>query len=244
MPWITTKTGKRVNTDWFDEDEKRKQAQIEANKEEAHKKNNPNAMHKKQVDYEERIRNSKTEKGAYFDKDGNVVLEASGNAEFVEFEDKPEFNHKVEQAVWNGAELHFTHNHPENTIFSPEDVEELIQVENKSLSAVLINGTTYRLIREQPISENVMIDWDYKNDKPIYKKDYTSEFNPKDLAPAYRAEYDKLYDNDYKKMRATTIYGSPERKKATEALDAKVSEGMEKWLKKNASRYGFTFIKE
>lgn len=39
MPWITTKSGKRINTDWFDDDEKRKQQQIESNKQEADKKN-------------------------------------------------------------------------------------------------------------------------------------------------------------------------------------------------------------
>lgn len=40
MGWITTKTGKRINTDWFDDDEKNKQRQIAGNKQEADKKNN------------------------------------------------------------------------------------------------------------------------------------------------------------------------------------------------------------
>lgn len=40
MGWITTKSGKRINTDWFDEDEKNKQRQINANKSEGDKKNN------------------------------------------------------------------------------------------------------------------------------------------------------------------------------------------------------------
>jgi len=39
MPWITTKEGKKINTDWFDKDEKTKQRQIEGNKAEADKKN-------------------------------------------------------------------------------------------------------------------------------------------------------------------------------------------------------------
>lgn len=39
MPWITTKTGKRINTDWFDDDEANKQRQMDANKKEADKKN-------------------------------------------------------------------------------------------------------------------------------------------------------------------------------------------------------------
>ena len=39
MPWITTKEGKHINTDWFDEDEKRKEKQIEENKKQAEDKN-------------------------------------------------------------------------------------------------------------------------------------------------------------------------------------------------------------
>lgn len=39
MAWITTKSGKRINTDWFDEDERNKQRQIAGNKQEADKKN-------------------------------------------------------------------------------------------------------------------------------------------------------------------------------------------------------------
>jgi len=38
MSWITTKSGKRVNTDWFDDDEANKQRQMDANKKEADKK--------------------------------------------------------------------------------------------------------------------------------------------------------------------------------------------------------------
>lgn len=38
MPWITTKSGKRVNTDWFEDDEKQKERQINANKSEANEK--------------------------------------------------------------------------------------------------------------------------------------------------------------------------------------------------------------
>ena len=38
MPWITTKGGKRVNTDWFDEDEQKKNDQIKHNHSEGDKK--------------------------------------------------------------------------------------------------------------------------------------------------------------------------------------------------------------
>lgn len=39
MAWFTTDEGKHVNTDWFDEDEKRKYRQLEQNQQEAAKKN-------------------------------------------------------------------------------------------------------------------------------------------------------------------------------------------------------------
>jgi len=42
MPWITTKSGKRINTDWFDDDEKKKHQQIEENKKQADEKNDTN----------------------------------------------------------------------------------------------------------------------------------------------------------------------------------------------------------
>lgn len=40
MAWITTKSGKRINTDWFDKDQQEKEKQIEQNKTEADKRNN------------------------------------------------------------------------------------------------------------------------------------------------------------------------------------------------------------
>lgn len=44
MAWITTKDGRRVNTEWFDEDERKKYAQIEAAEKEAQERNhNPQA---------------------------------------------------------------------------------------------------------------------------------------------------------------------------------------------------------
>lgn len=39
MAWITTEDGRRVNTEWFDEDERRKYAQIEENQKQADKLN-------------------------------------------------------------------------------------------------------------------------------------------------------------------------------------------------------------
>ena len=44
MPWITTKQGKHINTDWFDEDEKRKEKQIAENEKQADIRNRPDVV--------------------------------------------------------------------------------------------------------------------------------------------------------------------------------------------------------
>ena len=45
MAWITTDDGRKVNTEWFDEDERKKYEQIEKAQKEADKLNNPNKEH-------------------------------------------------------------------------------------------------------------------------------------------------------------------------------------------------------
>lgn len=252
MPWITTKNGKRINTDWFDDDAKQKERQIKANEEEGKKKNEPEKkkasnVPKKQMEWEDKMRSEPIEHLGYFDKDGNILFETTGTKDDVTFGTKYEdsddwdkviaFNHNVEQKVWQDVEIYGTHNHPENTIFSPEDVHGFESLENKSMSAVLPNGTNYRLIREQPRTSNAII-------IDMNTGESHREFEPKKIAQAYEEEYARLYDDDYEKMRRTTTYGSPERARAIEELDKKVARGMEKWLNANAKSYGYRFIKE
>ena len=190
-------------------------------------------VHQKQLSYESKIRNNSNETGAFIDAEGNIVLESLGNSQEVTF-DPYEMNHKVEQAIWDNKELHFTHNHPENTIFSPEDVYNFEQLENKSLSAILPNGINYRLFREQDITSNEWI-IDTKSGEMVRR------FEPRKIAETYDKEYSKLYDEEYDNIRATTKFGTPERKAAEQALDKKVAEEMEKWLHKNAKEYGYRF---
>lgn len=197
----------------------------------------------KQKSYEDKIRNGTKEDGAFFDKDGNVLMEVYGNGDAIEFggeddwDTSVQFNHEVEQRIWKGEEINFTHNHPDNTIFSPEDIEGFEELENHSESAVLPNGTNYRIIREQPRTSN---EWtmDEKTGELVRK------FEPKKIAPAYREAYSKLYDEDYYAYKKNTVYGTPERAEAIKALDKKVADGMEKWLQENARKYGYRFVKE
>ena len=197
-----------------------------------------------QKEFEESIRNSKTEHIGFFDKDGNKLFETSGTEEDVTFGDKYEddedwektlqFNREVEQRVWNDEEVHDVHNHPENTIFSPEDMEAFEALENKSMSIVLPNGTTYRMIREQPRTSNVII-------IDTETGESHREFEAKKIAEAYYDAYSKIWDPGWEKIKAETGRWTPERAKAEAELDKKVLQGMEKWLKKNAKDYGYRF---
>ena len=250
MPWITTKSGKRVNTDWFDDDAKQKERQIKANQDEGKKVSKSKKVNKteplvskKQLEYEEKIRKSDKEHGGFFDKDGNLLMDVTGDAEKIEFggmddwDNQIKFNHEIEQRVWRGEEVNFTHNHPENTIFSPEDIEGFESLESHSERAVLVNGTTYTIIREQPRTSNELV-WDDK------AGEFKRTFEPKKIAPAYYEAYSAIYDPGYKKYKEETGWGTPERQQAIEALDRKVAEEMEKWLTQNAPKYGYRFVKE
>lgn len=188
-----------------------------------------------QREWEERYRGDTVEHGAYFDKDGNILIEGTGNNDEISF-DGSELNHNVEQRVWNDEEVNFTHNHTYNTIFSPEDVEAFEVMENHSMTAVLPNGINYTLVREQPRTSN---EWRYNE----ATQDYERTFEPTKIADDYRSEYSKVWDKGWQTVKDTTKYGSAEREQATARLDAQVSKHMESWLKKNAKSYGYRFEK-
>lgn len=187
-------------------------------------------VNRRQREYEDSIRNSDIEHGAYFDREGNMLLQGTGNADEITF-DPYEMNHQVEQRVWADEIVNFTHNHPENTIFSPEDIEAFERLENHSVRAVLPNGTNYTLIREQPRSSHEWI-IDLKTGES------RQSYEAKTIAEHYRKAYDKVYDPGYKQVR--TLSGEA-RKEAQRELDAKVAASMEKWLRKNAAKYGYRF---
>jgi hypothetical protein len=210
-----------------------------------------------QLDYESKIRSGDKESHGYFDANGNMLMEIQGDSQKVglgnyedDYDNYAKFNHEIEQRVWNDVEVHDVHNHPEDTIFSPEDVEAFEALENKSMSIVLKNGTNYRLIREQPRSSN-----EYVLDMKTGELKQT--FEPKKIAPAYFEEYSRIFDKGWKNIKKTyplafkLFSRDPdasrqyqERKKAEIALDKKVAVAMEKWLKENASKYGYKFVKE
>lgn len=187
----------------------------------------------KQLAYEEAIRNESIEKGTYFDADGNVLLTSEGDSAEVSF-DPIEFNHKVEQAVWDGVQVDFTHNHPFNEIFSPEDVRNLENLENHSASAVCANGTTYRLVRDQEQSGALVWDesiGDFRDEVEILK-----------IADDYQEAYVALLDNEPKRIDFDSY---KDYKKAQDEFYVNVvTPQMEEWLKENAEKKGYIFIKE
>lgn len=252
MPWITTKSGKRINTDWFDDDAKQKERQIKANEEEGKKVSKAKKAEKsrvpaKQLEVEDKIRNEKVEHLYYLDAEGNTILKYkgySGDEVSMQNDEDNNFNRLVEQAIWDGKEINVTHNHTEDIIFSDSDIESFTSLEAKSLSATIPSGGAYRLIREVPVNPNVVIGWDDEKNKPIYRKWHDNKHNPEELYPDYQAVYRDIWDEQYKQIRSTYRYGTPEREKATKDLVASCTKTMSKWLEDNASDYGFTFIKE
>lgn len=202
---------------------------------------------------ENAIRDDANENVYWLDKDGNTIIKAVGDGDSVEYEDDAEFNHKVEQAVWDGQEIHTTHNHPESTIFSPEDIDSLVDLENKSLSAVLPKGSefsAFRLIREQPITDNTII-WNPEKNDFDKAKNWTSKYEPKMLQVDYYNAYADVYDgklgNTWDKADSDLKYGKitkEEHRKIVEPLRNKLNTTMIKWLDKNAKDYGFRFVKE
>ena len=186
-----------------------------------------------QVDYESRIRNSDIEYGAYFDANGNILAEGRGNRDEISF-DAVEINHNVEQRVWRNEEVNFTHNHPENTIFSTNDIEAFEDMENHSIRAVLPNGKSYTLIREQPRTSR---EWVFNPRSGEYER----TFEPKKIAPAYDREYSKIYDNQYRQIRRDVALTPQQRQAAITKLDSDVTKHMSEWLRKNARRYGYSY---
>ena len=187
----------------------------------------------KQIAYEEKIRSDSIERATYFDGNGNALLSAKGNAQEVEF-DPYEFNHKIEQVVWDGEQVDFTHNHPFNEIFSPEDVENLETLENHSCSAVCANGNTYRLVRNQAQSGNLV--WDEE------LGDFRESEDIRYIAEDYRTVYLSFLDKEPKRDNYSSY--KEYKKAADEFYEKDLTPKMEKWLEENAEKKGYIFIKE
>jgi hypothetical protein len=255
MPWITTKSGKRVNTDWFDDDAKQKERQIKANADEGKKVTTAKKAEKsrvpaKQLEVEDKIRNEKVEHLYYLDAEGNTILNYkgySGDEVSMQNDEDNNFNRLVERAIWDGKEINVTHNHTEDIIFSDSDIESFTGLEAKSLSATIPGGGAYRLIREQPISKSNDPRGvpHFKLDGSVeYVPDFTSKYSPLSLAEVYKKTYRDIWDEPIKKIKETYKPKTPEREKAINDLVASCTKTMSKWLEDNASDYGFTFIKE
>ena len=187
----------------------------------------------KQIAYEEKIRSDSIERATYFDGNGNALLSAKGDAQAVGF-DPYEFNHKVEQVVWDGEQVDFTHNHPFNEIFSPEDVENLETLENHSCSAVCANGNTYRLVRNQAQSGNLVYDEELG--------DFRESEDIRYIAEDYRTVYLSFLDKEPKRDDYSSY--KEYKKAADEFYEKDLTPKMEKWLEENAEKKGYIFIKE
>jgi len=202
---------------------------------------------------ENSIRDDDKETIYWMDENGNTLVKATGDKDHVDYiDDDAEFNHKVEQLIWNGGTVHVTHNHPEATIFSPEDIDAMVSLENKSEAAVLPKGSefsAFRLVRQQPISSNTYIMNSLTGE--LEKEQYwTSKYEPTEFTNAYSKAYDKVYtpiESQWNKLDKDYKYGKIDKatyQKEIQPLLKTLNSNMIKWLDKNAKDYGFQFIKE
>jgi len=215
---------------------------------------------KKQKELEDRIREDDREHLCYLDADGNEIIHEVGGVNEVDFDpsldDDNVFNREVERAVWDGKDIHTTHNHLQKSIFSPDDVESFVALENKSVSATIPSKygmSAYRLIREQPVSQGTDergVEHFRLDGTSYFEKDYTSELSPKAFARAYDKAYTEVWEpmgdemtSLIRQFRYKKI-SREEYEKRVAPMDAKIASVMEKWLKQNAHRYGYRFIKE
>lgn len=184
--------------------------------------------------FEADIRNSTSERGAYFDSQGNLLLQGEGNRDEITY-DSAEVNRNVEQRIWQGEQVDYVHNHPDNTIFSPEDLETFEYMENRSMRAVLPNGKSYTLIRNQPRTSNVVI---------IDTKTGMSrrEFEPKKIYSPYNKAYTAALAEGNKLVHeAVRSRGNIPYREQENIRWGHVTTKMEQWLRKNARRYGYIF---
>lgn len=204
-------------------------------------------MPKKQLDIENTIRGQLRETGYFLDENGNVILKSNGDEEEVNFDyEDNTFNRLVERAVWDDKTVHMTHNHPEDTIFSPEDVEAFVSLGNKSESAVT-PVRTFRLIREQPRNDN---SYELVGEELVPRKYWSSKYSPEQFTEAYDTKYTQVYTPMYEQVDKLTRdykYGRIDHEayvKQIKPYDDKLNKEMIKWLKKNAKDYGFRFVEE
>lgn len=72
MAWITTDDGRRVNTDWFSEDERKKYADIERNQKEAAERNGKSVKTYKEVPVKGLIYGTAVFRNNHIDVDGYI----------------------------------------------------------------------------------------------------------------------------------------------------------------------------
>lgn len=196
-------------------------------------------VHINQRLFENRYRDADKEHIGFFDSAGNLVFEASGNYDKVDIEASGEFNHNVEQRIWAGEDINYTHNHLYKAIFSPEDIQSFEGLEAHSMTATAPDGTAYRIIRMQGITNNV---WSYDSKTGQMEN---IGFVPKKIAPAYDKEYSSKYIPKYQAIRQQYFSGKityAQYQEQDAKLVQNVTRHMVSWLRSNASKYGYRFI--
>lgn len=168
-------------------------------------------------DYIESVRGDTREHGAFFDAEGNVLMQGT-RTRVVEhtLEDgttvsQTEMNFsgqdvfsKVTTPARRGEQISYVSVSPSNSVFAPDEIDRFKTNGVHSISTVTKNGTTYTLTRS------------------------SDKADPGRLGKAYSKE-------------SETTFNSAMSKGSARMAEALTNSIMKRWLRDNAGKYGFTF---
>lgn len=154
---------------------------------------------------ENRIRNNPTETAALVGPNGEVIFDKSDGLESAVYFTDEEASKMVDGTL--------THNHPQGTTLSADDVDLAVSKGLKEIRAVHKDGY-YSLTRQFKIG---------------------------DQTPSYYAEFSDRYDNaigKYMKLKVDPIWN---RTGDADRCNKMVSDFRRQWLKNNASQFGWEY---
>ena len=167
---------------------------------------------------EDKIRNQKFESAALIDKDGNQIFFKDGAKSQVQFTNE-------EVAKMKGATL--THNHPQGSMFSKEDIGIMVGADLQEIRATTSSGKTFSLSRGEG----------YTDDSGVaFYNEYAKQFNK----AVEKAQIDLDAPGFQQKISAGEITVD----EANREMNKHITETMTEWASKHAGDYNLRFEAE
>ena len=168
-------------------------------------------------DVESRIYAGFTETAVIMSADGEILVDKSnGLKDRVYFYADDE--RKMKDAI-------MTHNHPSSTTFSIPDVNVLVKGQLKEIRAVAKNGLVVYSLKRDDTSSNLKFKSDFENDYRNHINEYKNNVT------------DPQWDN-------RPLMSEQEEQVLANKLNDMVSEYSRKYLKENASKFGYVYTEQ